>query len=537
MKPAENKYQLDHTLKPLVFGLIKEHKNEEAMEYFKLHPKEVELKGWMSDTPLHVAAKSGNYDMVQYLLENGANVNAQRTGVYATPLCWAENKAIAKLLLDNGATMNDLELYLATRQDKIEVMDLLLKNGARINNDDPQYLQCKSIAAIKVYLKNNIDINGADKNKSNLLHKLAWLDLPEVLDFVLNIGVPWKKDSSERTPFYLAKQGKRNKVLDHLSKNYPQLISNKIKDLDVDLAFEKIACILKHPNTAADYIALTQNGKLIHYKTIGIDALAVSKAIEIDVPIIRNFTINASNDLIIPTGDHKLLKVSSEDFQLMETILLDEDIILNQITYLPKRKVYLGSSSNWEIIILKENFELISKNNAEDGTFFPIVNENENLLAFWSYDHETFFDLYRLDSDFQVNFIHTFFENEHIISKSFAFLGDEILVAFPNKIEVFKMEQHNLIKTQELNIEAYPSSYDMSSLHAISNKYLLLAKGNKVIVYNKLDEVQKKEEIQLELNDDIRKVYYDDRNKKLLVITNVEIRFFDFHNLRKIITQ
>ena len=190
---TKNKDQLEATKKPLVFDLISSHQNEEAKAYFERNPKDIHLKGWMSDTPLHIACLSGNFAMVSFLIENGANVNAQRTGVYATPLCWADNKEIAAYLLDNGATMNDLELYKATRQDKIQVIDLLLKKGAKINEKDPPYLQCKSKAAIETYLDHQIDINGCDENESNLLHKLAWLDLHEVFDFALQKGVPWKR--------------------------------------------------------------------------------------------------------------------------------------------------------------------------------------------------------------------------------------------------------------------------------------------------------------------------------------------------------
>ena len=111
----KNKYQSDHTTTPKIFELIKDFKNQEAIQYLRENPSEINLKGWMDHTPLHKAAECGNLELVNYLITNGARINAERSGVYATPLCWANNLKVAKTLLDNGATMNDRELDMATR--------------------------------------------------------------------------------------------------------------------------------------------------------------------------------------------------------------------------------------------------------------------------------------------------------------------------------------------------------------------------------------------------------------------------------------
>ena len=85
------------------------------------------------------------------------------------------------------------ELYFATRTNKPEVVDLLLANGAKIKASESQYLICNSIECIKIYLKHNILINGCDAHGSNLLHQLAWLDAPEVLDFAYANRCIWQK--------------------------------------------------------------------------------------------------------------------------------------------------------------------------------------------------------------------------------------------------------------------------------------------------------------------------------------------------------
>ena len=179
-------------------------------------------------------------------------------------------------------------------------------------------------------------------------------------------------------------------------------------------------------------------------------------------------------------------------------------------------------------MILNNEFEIINKTNSEDGIFFPIVSESENLISFWSYDQSSFFDLYQMEHDIDIKFIHTFFEDWNTISKGFALIGDEVLVAFPKKIEAFRLEGSDLIKTQTLDIEAYTSAYDVCSLITISDELFLFGKGKKLIAYKKSDKIEKIEEIQLNLKEEIRQIYYDKEGGKLVVVTNVEIKVVDF---------
>ncbi|TDO72727.1 ankyrin repeat protein [Flavobacterium chryseum] len=517
-----NIYQNDHTQTPEIFILIREHKNEEAKKHLKHNPSEIFLKGWMDDTPLHIASLSGNFEMVKHLLNKGANVNSERSGIYTTPLCWADNYEIAKYLLEKGATMNDRELFCATQENKSEIVDLLLNNGAKINNYEPEYLQCKSIECIKIYLKHKIELNGCDENKSNLLHKLAWLDLPEVFDFAYKNGSQWQKDSSNRTPYYLAKQGNCKNILNHFEKYYSEIISNKVTSLSTEnYHYNRIFFLKENPIKLSTFIVLTKNSNLVKYSKYG-NEIIVNKIINIDLPTIRNFTFDYKGNIVIPTGDNKLLIIEEESFNHTKTITLPENLVLDQITYIQSRNLYIGSSQNWEIILLSENFEIISRTEAQDGTLSPKINHN-NLIAFNSYDQETYFNLYHLKENLSVQFIHCFFKEWNNTSSGFAFNGNEFAVSFPNELEYYLFKDDTITKIWEMDISKYKSRHQLSYLAFKDEKVILIGIGKTILF---IDKQEKKilQEIQLGLVSEIKDLYVDESKENLIIYTDNELK-------------
>ncbi len=96
---------------------------------------DVNVKDNDGQTPLFWAR---NVDIAKVLINNGADVNAK--DIYGqTPLFWARNVDIAKVLINNGADVNAKDIYGRTplffAKSKNEA-DLLIKNGADINIKD-----------------------------------------------------------------------------------------------------------------------------------------------------------------------------------------------------------------------------------------------------------------------------------------------------------------------------------------------------------------------------------------------------------------
>jgi ankyrin repeat protein len=74
-------------------------------------PTLLQSKEWGDLTPLHLAVLHNHKDMVEYLLAQGANVNA-KTSTGITPLHEAAqngNKEITQLLLEHAANVNAVD--------------------------------------------------------------------------------------------------------------------------------------------------------------------------------------------------------------------------------------------------------------------------------------------------------------------------------------------------------------------------------------------------------------------------------------------
>jgi hypothetical protein len=107
-------------------------------------------------TPLSIAVLSDNKDMVEFLIQNGANVNSTYLGDTLLKIVIRRNLDMARLLLENGAKasidrcneqqgtsgfgLNALHILALAKdkKDKIEAVELLIKYGA--NTETPSHV-------------------------------------------------------------------------------------------------------------------------------------------------------------------------------------------------------------------------------------------------------------------------------------------------------------------------------------------------------------------------------------------------------------
>jgi ankyrin repeat protein len=233
-----------------------------------MSPKVTDKEG---KTPLIVAARAGRLDVVQLLLDRGADVREKDKKFGATPLIWAalgdtDNKAVAELLLAKGADPKARErtgmtaLLSALARNHQETARLLIEKGGEVNDKDkdgrtPLMWAAQSgagptvvlllekgadlkareekqgadaflVAAargrtevVKLLLEKGTDPKSVDQDRKTALMWAARAGHADTVKFLLGLGADVKaKDAEGNTAMTLAKEGNKKEVEDMLLK-------------------------------------------------------------------------------------------------------------------------------------------------------------------------------------------------------------------------------------------------------------------------------------------------------------------------------
>ena len=141
------------------------------------------VHGLKRHTAIHIASRCGHAEIVQLLLDNGADVNASDAD-RSTPLICASssgNGKVVELLLKNGAYVDSPAKYwttaliMASSKGHANIVELLLKNGANVNASDRHENTALILASFKGY-ENTVELllkKGADVHHKDLLERTA----------------------------------------------------------------------------------------------------------------------------------------------------------------------------------------------------------------------------------------------------------------------------------------------------------------------------------------------------------------------------
>jgi ankyrin repeat protein len=147
-------------------------------------------------TPIHIAVENDHDDIVEFLISNGANVNA-RDGEESTPLMSASNVKIIWHLIENRAQVNatnkdgETPLHLASYLGKNPVVNMLIRNGANVNATDnrgntPLHLAVyANIRVVKSLLIAGANIYIRDENNETareIAERNGKLEIVEMID-------------------------------------------------------------------------------------------------------------------------------------------------------------------------------------------------------------------------------------------------------------------------------------------------------------------------------------------------------------------
>ena len=124
--------------------------------------------------PLHRATETRNIDVAKFLLDAGANVDAQTSNLKQTPLLWAaykDNLKLVQLLIEKGAEINyqalrsETALHNAILARNFKIAEWLFDQGADINLYPPyDHILCTAVESgnnyiVKKLIEKHVDVN------------------------------------------------------------------------------------------------------------------------------------------------------------------------------------------------------------------------------------------------------------------------------------------------------------------------------------------------------------------------------------------
>jgi ankyrin repeat protein len=185
---------------------------------------------------LYFAAASGHKDIVAYILDMGAAVDASTD--YGSALHVAadnEYEEVVRLLLNRGADPNlkddwqQVPLHNTTQNKNQTIAELLIDSGADINAQDHKgrtpLHRCKSLAVAKLLISKGADVNAVDSSGYTALH---WAGTPrEIVDrptieYLLANGADTARvDNSGLTPRQLAVKNSQHDLVAILDAHKP----------------------------------------------------------------------------------------------------------------------------------------------------------------------------------------------------------------------------------------------------------------------------------------------------------------------------
>ena len=219
---------------------VKEYRSSGKVNPLNWIGADVNARNSDGESPLLVAAHWGDPDLVQLLLNHGADANALDKN-HESPLHKAVagegNADIVQLLLNHGADANTLDknhvspLHMAAaRWGGADIVQLLLGHGADANALDKNHESPLHMAAarwggadiVQLLLGHGADANALDKNHESPLHKaVAGEGNADIVQLLLNHGADVNAtDKNHVSPLHMAAAGEGDPDLVQLLLNH-----------------------------------------------------------------------------------------------------------------------------------------------------------------------------------------------------------------------------------------------------------------------------------------------------------------------------
>ena len=207
--------------------------NLEAVKYLVEKGADIQAESTFGNTPLHLACLKGHIEIVKYLVEKGAEVNAKGVLDYI-PFHWAclnGNIEIVKYLVEKGADIqaknkrNDTPLDLAcrNRNGNIELVKYLLERGVNIQSVDTLlYWACRNgnIELVKYLVEKGADIQAKDTFGYTPLHCACLNGNIEIVKYLVEKGADVNvQDEDGEAPIDIAREQGDKALINLLTKS------------------------------------------------------------------------------------------------------------------------------------------------------------------------------------------------------------------------------------------------------------------------------------------------------------------------------
>ncbi|TGK33239.1 hypothetical protein EHQ12_18065 [Leptospira gomenensis] len=205
------------------------------------------------NSPLHIAVNENRIDIIDLLLEHGADINAKNregyTPIYKIPWKQKEGFGLFELLKDKGADLKSLTnsgislTHYAALQENIPILEYLVQNGLELDlqsehGETPLHwtVHYHCIESARYLLEQGAKINLQNRKGNTVLHEAALRDYDKLISLFLKFGAdPSIHNKEGKTAENLAEKKKTKEILlgDYTPTQDPEL-QNLVRQLLVE---------------------------------------------------------------------------------------------------------------------------------------------------------------------------------------------------------------------------------------------------------------------------------------------------------------